>query len=299
MTIVITGGSGFIGSQLSKRLLGLGHTVVVVDILPPRFTHEQLFFIHCDITTSPLPYGVLEKTDAVINLAGRSIFGKWTPKVKQQILESRIKSTKHIVEGIIASTSKPSCFICASAIGFYGDTGQEVVDEQGDKGEGFLADVVTQWEGVAREATEHGVRVVCVRTAPVLGHGGMLPQLTKTAKFGFLTKLKKQDFWMSWIHEDDIVNTYLFALETTTVQGVFNASAPEQVSHSSFMRSIGKGLRRRVVGHIPHFIAKKMLGEFFDEITKNQRVMPKRLLDKGFVFSYPTLDSALKQILKK
>ncbi len=299
MTIVITGGSGFIGSQLSKRLLGLGHTVVVVDILPPSFTHEQLFFIHCDITESPLPYGVLEKTDAVINLAGRNIFGKWTLKVKQQILESRIKSTKHIVDGIIASTSKPSCFICASAIGFYGDTGSEVVDEQGSVGTGFLAEVVSQWEGVAREATEHGVRVVCVRTAPVLGNGGVLSQLTKTAKFGFLTRLSKKDFWMSWIHEEDIVNTYLFALETTTVQGVFNASAPEQVLHSSFMKSLGKGLRRRVVGHIPGFIARKMFGEFFGEITKNQRVAPKRLLDKGFIFSYPTLDSAFKQILKK
>ena len=299
MTIVITGGSGFIGSQLSKRLLGLGHTVVVVDILPPSFTHEQLFFIHCDITASPLPYGVLEKTDAVINLVGRSIFGTWTPKVKQQILESRIKSTKHIVEGIVAATSKPSCFICASAIGFYGDTGQEVIDEQGGKGEGFLSDVVAQWEGVAREATEHGVRVVCVRTAPVLGHGGMLSELTKTAKFGFLTRLSKKDFWMSWIHEEDIVNTYLFALETTTVQGVFNASAPESVLHSSFMKSIGKGLRRRVIGYIPAFIVKKMFRDFFDEITKSQRIAPKRLLDKGFVFSYPTLDSALKQILKK
>lgn len=299
MTIVITGGSGFIGSQLSRRLLALGHTVVVVDMVPPSFTHEQLFFISCDITGSALPYGILEKADAVINLAGKSIFGKWTPKLKQQIQESRIKSTKHIVEGIIAATSKPSCFICASAVGFYGDTGSEVVDEQGAQGSGFLADVVSQWEGVAREATEYGVRVVCVRTAPVLGHGGMLPQLTKTAKLGFLTKLKKQDFWMSWIHEEDIVNTYLFALETTTVQGVFNASAPEQVPHSTFMKSIGKGLRRRVVGYIPKFIAKKMFGEFFDEITKSQRVAPKRLLDKGFVFSYPTLDSALKQILKK
>jgi len=299
MTIVITGGSGFIGSQLSKRLLGLGHTIVIVDLLAPSFTHEQLFFIQCDITQAPLPYGVLEKSDAVINLVGKTIFGKWTSKTKEQIRESRVKSTKHIVEGIIASTNKPSCFICASAIGFYGDTGEDTVDEQGLQGTGFLAETVSEWEGVAREATEYGVRVVCVRTAPVLGHGGILPQLTKTARFGFLTKLKKQDFWMSWIHEEDIVNTYIFALETTTVQGVFNASAPEQVPHSTFMKSLGKGLRRRVVGYIPTFVAKKVFGEFFNEITKNQKVAPKRLLDKGFVFSYPTLDSALKQILKK
>jgi uncharacterized protein (TIGR01777 family) len=299
MNIVITGGSGFIGTQLSKKLVSLGNTVVVVDIVPPKFTHEQLFFIKCDITTSPLPYGVLEKVDAIINLAGKSIFGKWTPALKEEIENSRIESTRHIIEGIKSSKNKPSCFICASAIGFYGDTKDTVADEQSPQGSGFLAEVVGHWEMVAREATEYGIRVVCVRTAPVLGHGGMLSQLIKTAKFGFLTKLKSQDFWMSWIHEDDIVNTYLFALETKTVQGVFNASAPEAVKHSDFMKTLGFVLKRKVVGSIPKFIAKKLFGEFFDEITKNQQVAPKRLMDKGFIFSYSTLSSALDQIFNK
>ncbi len=299
MTIVITGGSGFIGSQLSKRLVGMGHTVIVVDIVPPSFTHEHLFFINCDITEQALPYGIPEKTDAIINLAGRSVFGKWTPKVKGEILRSRIQSTKHIVESIASATTKPSAFICASAIGFYGDTGDTTADEQAPHGTGFLSEVVSEWESVAKEATASGVRVVCVRTAPVLGQGGMLAQLRKTARFGFLLKLKKQDFWMSWIHEEDIINTYIFALETTTLQGVFNASAPEQVLHSTFMKTLGRGLRRKVAGSIPRFVARKLFGEFFDEITKSQRAVPKRLLDKGFVFSYPTLDSAIKQILQK
>ncbi len=299
MNIVITGGSGFIGTQLSKKLVSLGNTVVVVDIVPPKFTHEQLFFIKCDITNSPLPYGVLEKVDAVINLAGKSIFGKWTPSLKEDIERSRIESTRHIIEGIKSSTNKPSCFICASAVGFYGDTKDAVADEQSPQGNGFLAEVVGHWEMVAREATDYGIRVVCVRTAPVLGHGGMLSQLVKTAKFGFLMKLKKQDFRMSWIHEDDIVNTYLFALETKTVQGVFNASAPEPVKHSDFMKTLGFVLKRKVIGSIPKFVAKKLFGEFFEEITKNQQVAPKRLIDKGFVFSYSTLASALDQIFNK
>lgn len=299
MTIVITGGSGFIGSQLSKRLVGMGHTVIIVDIVPPSFTHEHLFFINCDITEQPLPYGIPEKTDAIINLVGKSIFGKWTPKVKEEILRSRIRSTKHIVESIASATTKPSSFICASAIGFYGDTGDSIADEQSFPGVGFLSEVVSQWEFVAKEATSYGVRVVCVRTAPVLGQGGMLSQLRKTAPLGFLLKLKSQDFWMSWIHEEDIINTYIFALETTTVQGVFNASAPESVLHSTFMKALARGLRRKVIGSIPRFIARKLFGEFFDEITKNQHVIPKRLMDKGFVFSYPTLDSAIKQILQK
>lgn len=299
MTIVITGGAGFIGTGLSKRLVDSGHTVIVVDLLPPSFTHEQLFFIKSDITAGPLPYGILEKADAVINLVGKSIFGKWTEESKKEIKSSRVNSTLHIVESIAAASNKPACFICASAIGFYGNTGSEMVDESSIQGAGFLAELSGEWESVAHSAQDYGVRVVSVRTAPVLGHGGILTQIKKTAKFGFLLKLKKQDFWMSWIHEEDIINTYVFALETTTVQGVFNACAPESILHSSFMRQLSHSIHRKVIGSVPKFLAKKIFGEFFEEITKSQRVAPKRLIDKGFEFSYPTLSSALNQIFKK
>lgn len=299
MTIVIAGGSGYIGTALSKKLLSLGHRVVVVDVHSPVFTHSELFFIQCDISTQPLPYDVLEKTDAVINLAGRTVATKWTPKVKEEIRTSRVESTKNIVETIKNTQNKPSCFICASATGFYGDTGSEECDEKCNRGVGFLADVVSEWEAVAKEATTYGVRTVCVRTAPVLGHGGFLSELTKTARFGFLLKLKKQDFWMSWIHEEDIIATYLFALETSTVQGVFNASAPEALPHSYFMKILGKIIHRRVIGALPSFVAKNLFGQFFEEITKSQRIAPQRLIDKGFTFSYPTLKEALKEIYKK
>lgn len=299
MTIVIAGGSGYIGTQLSKKLLSLGHRVVVIDVHAPRFTHSELFFIQCDISAQALPYDVLEKTDAVINLAGRTIATRWTKKVMEEIRTSRIESTKHIVETIKNTKNKPTCFICASAIGFYGDTSDVECDEKCSQGQGFLADVVSEWETTAREATEYGVRTVCVRTAPVLGHGGFLSELTKSARFGFLVKLQRKDFWMSWIHEDDIVATYIFALETTTVQGVFNAAAPEALPHSVFMKTLGKAINRRVIGALPGFFAKKLFGSFFDEITKSQRTTPKRLLDKGFSFSYPTLKEALNAIYKK
>jgi uncharacterized protein (TIGR01777 family) len=299
MTIVITGGAGFIGTYLSKRLVNSGYTVVIVDILSPSFTHEQLFFIKCDIESSPLPYGIIEKADVVINLVGKNIYGKWTNEFKKDIEHSRIESTKNIIEAIKKAENKPSCFICASAIGFYGDTGTDIVDEKSPKGEGFLSDVVIKWENIASKAGDLGVRFVCVRTAPVIGPEGMLSKIIKTAKFGFLLKLKKQDFWMSWIHIEDIISTYVFAIETTTVQGVFNACAPEQVTHSIFMKTLGKKIKRRVIGSIPRFVTKKVFGEFFEEITKNQKVAPRRLLDKGFVFSYPTIDGALNQVFKK
>ena len=299
MTIVITGGSGFIGTHLSKRLVERGYTVVIIDIFSPVFTHEQLFFIKCDISVSPLPYEIMEKADVVINLVGKNIYGKWTDKLKKEIENSRVESTKNIIKTISQSENKPSCFICASAIGFYGDTGAGIVDEKSPKGEGFLSDVVNKWETVARMAGDLGVRFVCVRTAPVVGPRGILSKIAKTAKFGFLLKLKKQDFWMSWIHIEDIISTYIFAIETTTVQGVFNACAPEQITHSNLMKALSKKLKRRILGSIPRFIARKMFGEFFEEITKNQRVAPRRLIDKGFIFSYPSIEDALNQIFKK
>ncbi len=299
MTIVVAGGSGFIGTQLSEKLLKLGHTVVIVDIAAPSFTHEALFFINCNIALQPLPYGVLEKADAVINLVGKPINTRWTKKEQEEIRNSRIYSTRHIVETIAASANKPSCFICASAAGFYGDTGEELASEKSPKGEGFLADVVRAWEDEAMKAESLGVRVICVRTGLVLGHGGFLSKIRKTAKLGFLLKLRKKDFWMSWIHEEDIVATYIFALETNTLQGVFNATAPEQVLHSVFMKTLAKKMKKKLLGTLPEFIAKHLFGAFFFEVTKSQRVEPKRLLDKGFSFSHPTLDSALSAILKK
>ena len=164
MTIVITGGSGYIGSLLSQRLLSLGHRVIVIDVKSPNIIHPELFFIRCDISASPLPYDVLEQTDAVINLAGVSIATKWTPKTLQAIYSSRIESAKHIIETIKTTKSKPACFICASAIGYYGDTEDEDCDESCKRGDGFLAELVEDWEAITKEATNLGVRTVSVRT---------------------------------------------------------------------------------------------------------------------------------------
>lgn len=299
MTIVITGGSGFIGTLLSKKLLSLGYRVIVIDVRSPSITHANLFFINCDISSSPLPYGVLEETDAIINLAGVNIATKWTTESMEAIRNSRIESTKHIVETIKNTKNKPDCFICASAIGYYGDTGQADCDESCPRGEGFLASLVEEWESVAKEVSKEGVRTVCVRTAIVLGHGGYLSQVTKSAKFGFLLKSKKQDFNVSWIHEEDIVNTYLFALETKTLQGVFNACSPEHVSHSTFMKTLARVTGKKLIGILPKFVSKKLFGKGLEELTKSQKVSPKKLLDKGFIFSYPNLEIALKQIYKK
>lgn len=294
MTIVLTGGSGFIGTQLAKKLLALGDTVVVVDIRPPVFTHQQLFYIQCDITRQQLPFNVLEHTDAVINLAGAPIAAKWTSSYKQEIYDSRIISTRHIVESMRMATSRPSILINASAVGYYGERGTEELVERSPKGVGFLADVVSDWEKEAQKAEDFGTRVVCIRTAPVVGHGGMLAQMRSTAKFGFLTKIAKHDFVQAWVHEEDIVNAYLFALQTSTLQGPVNVAAPEVVTHHTFVNTLAKVLKKRVLGTLPTWIVRFRYGELLSELTKSQQVSPKLLIDKGFMFTHPTLESALR-----
>ncbi|HTH93553.1 MAG TPA: TIGR01777 family oxidoreductase [Candidatus Paceibacterota bacterium] len=293
MTIVVAGGSGFIGTMLTKRLLGQGHTVVVVATTAPSFTHKELFFIQCDLAHQSLPYNILEHADAVINLAGFPINKKWTPENKNAILESRTKSTETIIDAISKAKSRPTVFICASATGFYGDTGEEMADEQTGIGDSFLAGVVAEWEAAARKATEYGVRVVCIRTAPVIGRGGFLAHLKQIAKFGILPRLKKNDFWFSWISDIDIVNVYLFALETTTLQGVVNAAAPEPVRYSELLQQLKKVWRHRFIMTIPQWIGKRKFGEGYEEMTNDSRVIPRRLLDKGFEFVFPTIDGAI------
>jgi uncharacterized protein (TIGR01777 family) len=299
MTIVIVGGSGFIGTQLSRALLGLGDTVIVVDKVAPRFTHEHLYYISCDVSSQELPFNVLEHTDAVINLAGAPISKKWTKEYKQQIYDSRIISTRHVVESMHKTANPPSILINASAIGYYGERGDEVLTEHASRGTGFLADVVADWEHEALAAESFGTRVVCVRTAPVVGHGGMLAELTKSARFGFLVKLTRRDFWQSWIHEDDIVHAYLFALQTSTMHGPINAVASEVVTHATFMQTLGHVIKRRVIGTLPAWISRRLFGDLAGELTKSARVSSQLLVDKGFVFVHPTLTDALIAATKK
>lgn len=296
MTIVITGGSGYIGSKLTEKLLNEGHMVIVIDVVPPRINHKKLFFIQCDLSKQKLPFNVLEQTDAIVNLVGKNVSTKWNDKVKKEIFDSRINSIRHIVESMREATNRPNILINASAVGFYGDQGDREITEKSDKGEGFLSDVVEVWEKEAFVAEDFGTRVVCVRTAPVLGVSGLLSELKKTAKLGFISKLSNNDFWQPWIHEEDIVSVYAFAIETTTLQGIVNAVSPNHIKHSDFIDTIANVLHKKVFGSIPKIISKIVLGESVDEFTKSQKASPQRLLDKGFVFSHPELEEAIRSL---
>lgn len=299
MTIVIAGGSGFIGTALTKALLDRGHTVIVVDTHGPLQTHEKLFFIQCNLATTALPYNVLERTDVLINLAGAPISKRWTPRYKSEIRTSRIRSTRTLVDAIASAQTRPTVFISASAIGYYGETGEEVSDERRGRGEGFLAEVTAEWEGEARRAEEYGVRTVLIRTAPVLGQAGIIAAITKTARFGFLLRLTKKNYWFSWVHAEDIVAIYLFALETTTIQGPLNAVAPVSIRHHDFVKMLSKTIHRPVFGSLPRFLTRYLFGDLFFEITKDTRVIPQRLIDKGFTFSFPDMESALHALFSR
>ncbi len=296
MTVVLTGGSGFIGSALSRALLEKGHTVVVIDKKSPDFTHQNLYFIQCDLEENMLPFNVLERTDAIIHLAGRTIFGKWTDKVKNEIEKSRIVSTKHLVKSLEKTATRPSIFICASATGYYGDKGDEDVDEQSSKGTTFLSHVTERWEEEAMKAEQFGCRVVLVRTAPVIGSSGFLKPLLQLARLGIVLRLVRKDFWMSWVHIDDVVRIYLFALETNTLQGIVNASSPMPVKSSDFMKLFARATHRRVIGALPKFLSKLLYGEFIHEIVLSQKAYPRRLIDKGFDFEYVNIEGALRQV---
>ncbi|MCC6199019.1 TIGR01777 family protein [Candidatus Nomurabacteria bacterium] len=297
MTIVVAGGSGLIGTALIRALLSEGHTVVVVDKRGPRLTHEHLFFIPCDLTEQILPFNILERTDAVINLVGSSPYRKWTPAVKKDIYESRVVATKHLIESLSHTVNKPSIVISASSTALYAEAPEDI-DERGTKGNTFLSDVTAEMEQEAFRAESFGCRVVVVRLAPVLAHSGFLAPLWRWAQWRLCIPYFKKDHWMSWIHLDDAVAVYRFALETHTLQGVVNATAPTPVRYKSFMKTFRRITKSLFFGRsllAPLRFGREMLRVF----ALNQRVVPQRLLDKGFSFAYPDIASALEQLYEK
>jgi uncharacterized protein len=202
MNIAITGGSGFIGTALARKLIDTGHHVTVYDRIAPRFSHERMAFIQVNLVTDPVPSSITDH-DAIVHLAGVSIYERWTTEYKQQILDSRTKSTASIVDACNQSETKPSVFVCASAVGYYGDQGDRVLDESASPqptGADFLSDVCVAWEDSAQKIEELGIRRVSIRTAIVLGpNGGMMSKLLPIFKWGLGGETKQ---WKSVVFMD-------------------------------------------------------------------------------------------------
>jgi uncharacterized protein (TIGR01777 family) len=240
----------------------------------------------------------VDRADAVINLAGENIAsGRWSDDQKRKIHDSRVNGTHLLSEAMAKLAKRPRVFLCASATGFYGDRDDEVLDEHSDSGGGFLAGVCREWEQSTEPAAAAGVRVVTLRFGPILAReGGMLSKLLTPFKMGMGGKVGSGKQFISWVSLDDAVGAIRLALHDETIRGPLNITAPNPVTNEVFTKTLGHVLSRPTALAMPAFAARLAFGEMADEmLLASQHVVPKRLLDAGYEFKYPQLESALRR----
>ncbi|MDX6600929.1 MAG: uncharacterized protein QOF13_131 [Solirubrobacterales bacterium] len=301
MKVLVSGASGFIGSALCDSLLVRGDTVVGLTRDPQRArgTNPGVSWHAWEPTLERPPAAAFEGVDGVVHLLGEKINQRWTDEAKERIMESRRTGTHNLVGTIAGLERKPGVLISQSAIGYYGDRGEAIVDESTEPGDGFDSEVVREWEKAAHEAEGTGVRLAIVRTGHVLDpHAGFLkPQLTPF-KLGVGGPLAGGNQYVSWIHIQDEVGILLWALDNDKVSGVINATAPNPVTNKVFSKALGKALGRPAVVPVPGLTVDLMYGREFGKVLRGgQRVMPRRALDLGYEFQHPELEEALEDLL--
>jgi hypothetical protein len=292
MHILITGGTGLIGSTLCEALLVEGHRLTVLT-RSQRQDREGLRFIteFSECTDS---------VDAVINLAGAGLADRrWTPAYKREIRASRVALTDDLVSWMSAQKTPPKRLISGSAIGFYGADAQATFAEAAPAGTGFSAELCHAWETAAAKAMHTGSEVTCLRLGVVLAkEGGALSKMTQSFRMGMETWLGSGDQWLSWVHLDDVVRVILFALTAPAISPVYNTVAPEPVQHRQFAREVAGHSFTLVSAGVPAFVARLLAGEMADELLlSGQRVVPDQLTNEGFSFRFPTLAEALDDLL--
>lgn len=303
MKIVVAGGTGFIGRQLCQSLAQHGHHITVLSRSPEQ-AHPSLItavtLVGWDGATRGPWERSLEGADALINLSGEPIAeGRWTAARKQALRESRIGTTRLLVQTLSYLSTKPHTLINASAIGYYGPRDSTPVTEETPPGSDFLADLCVNWEQEAMQAQSLGLRVVLLRIGLVLGEdGGALPQMTIPFRFFMGGPISPGTQWVSWIHRQDLIGLVHWALAHPTISGPVNGVAPSAVTMREFCRTLGRVLRRPSWLPVPELALRLVLGKLSTLLTTGQRVEPAIALRGGFVFQYPSLEPALKGILK-
>lgn len=301
MRVLVTGASGFIGSALCDSLLVRGDTVVGLTRDPERArrTNPSVGWHAWEPTLERPPAAAFDGVDAVVHLLGEKINQRWSEEAKRRIMESRRTGTHNLVGAISALERKPRVLVSQSAIGFYGDRGESIVDESAEPGAGFDAEVVREWEKAAREAEPTGVRLAIVRTGHVLDpSGGFLAALLTPFKLGVGGPLAGGAQYVSWIHIEDEVGILLWAVDEEKVSGVVNSTAPNPVTNRDFSKALGRALNRPAVVPVPGITLDLMYGREFGKVLRGgQRVMPRRPLDLGYRFRHPDLDEALADLL--
>jgi hypothetical protein len=302
MKVVIAGGSGLIGRALAADLVGDGHVVTVLSrepaaamrVLPPAARS-----VGWDGRSSGDWFAEVDGADAVVNLAGANIGdGPWTARRRRVIRDSRVDAATAVTQAVAAARDRPPVVVHGSAVGVYGPRADEVVDESTEPGSGFQADVLLALEAAAVEARGLGLRVPLARSAPVLSlDGGALPRLVLPFRFFAGGRLGSGRQYFPWIHEHDEVAALRFLVERDGTDGVYNLSAPQPVTNAALARSIGRAMGRPAWLGVPALALRLAFGEMSSVLLEGQRVVPSRLLDAGFAFRYPDIDSALAQLL--
>jgi uncharacterized protein (TIGR01777 family) len=301
MRLFVAGGTGFIGSYLVPYLLEAGHEVRM--LLRPRATRRTAIAAG----VAPVPgdamrpgawWQAVSDCDGAINLTGESITGRWTPARQQRIRESRLVPLGHLVAAI--PRDRPFTLISASAVGYFGDAGERLLDERAPPGNDFLARLAREWEARAGRARSPQTRVITTRFGMVLGaNGGALEDVAATLRRGLGVVLGRGTQWVSWIHEEDLARAILWLLETPDAQGPANLCSPHPVRQGDLVRTLARRLQCRVGLPVPATAVRMMLGGFADVLLASQRMTPKVLLEGGFQFRYPTLEGALGEILAR
>ncbi|MEZ5476559.1 MAG: TIGR01777 family oxidoreductase [Thiolinea sp.] len=297
---LITGGSGFIGLALIPTLLKQGHQISLLSRKPEKTL--QQFGAPPDLHTFS-DFAQLDRTlafDGVINLAGQGIADqRWSAAVKKQLTDSRILTTRALVNWLAQAEQQPKILVSGSAIGYYGLRGDERLDEQAQGDDSFASTLCQQWEQEAQAAEALGIRTCYLRTGIVLGKGGgALARMLPPFRFGLGGPIGSGEQWMSWIHRDDLVNLILLALERDDLNGPLNGTAPEPVTSREFARTLGHTLNRPAILPMPAFAVKLLFGQMGEELLlSGQRVIPAKAQDLGYTFRYPQLQEALRAIV--
>jgi uncharacterized protein (TIGR01777 family) len=292
MQVLIGGASGFLGAKLARSLAADGHQVRRLVRHAPQAADE----IRWDPAQGQLDPAAVEGTDAVINMSGASINGRrWTEAYKRELRDSRIDTTSTLAKTIAATDRKPAVLVNASAVGFYGDTGDQPVGERSPRGTGFLADLCRDWEAATAPAEDAGVRVAHIRTGfPLDRDGGFLKPLLLLFRLGGGGKLAGGRQYMSWISMPDWLGAVRFLLDRDDLAGPVNLTSPEPVTNAEFTRALGRQVHRPTLVPVPRFALRAVLGELADDALGSQRVLPGVLTRAGYEFRYPGLAPALR-----
>ncbi|MBN2337224.1 MAG: TIGR01777 family oxidoreductase [Acidobacteria bacterium] len=295
MRILITGSTGLVGSALVSHLAAHRHRPLHMVRRPPRGDDE----IRWDIEAGTLDPSSLEGLDAVVHLAGENIAsGRWTAERKRRIMQSRVLGTRLLARSLARLDTPPRVLISVSAVGYYGDRGEEALDEESGPGTGFLAEVCRAWEAEAAPAAERGIRVVHPRLGMVLSaRGGALDRMLPAFRAGFGGRIGSGRQYMSWIALDDLVGVILHAIEHDTLHGPVNAVSPHPVTNADFTRVLARALGRPALLALPAFTARLALGQMADELLlASARVSPRKLEASGYRFLYPRLEDTLGRL---